>query len=119
MKIVLLILLTHFVADFIFQTDKQAINKSTSNLWLTKHVLTYMLGLQTFAIIHVIFFLDIQIYTWVVVNGVLHWITDYFTSRLNSYLWKKEMRHWFFVGIGADQMIHYTCLLLSYEMLIK
>lgn len=119
MTTTLLILLTHFVADFIFQTDKQAINKSKSNFWLTQHVFTYSLGLWIYAAANWAWFHNSNIIYWVVLNALLHWITDYITSRINSYLWRKEMRHWFFVGIGADQMIHYTCLLLTYEALIK
>jgi len=110
---VLLILLAHFVADFIFQTDKQALNKCKSNWWLTSHVAAYTSIIMFFGIF--IFGLIPVIILWAFVNGVLHWITDYFTSRANAYFWKAEKRHWFFVGIGADQLIHYTCLLLTYE----
>ena len=118
MTIIILILFTHFIADFIFQTDKQAINKSVSNIWLTKHILTYTLGLFVFAVGHFFIYHKIEILYWVLLNGVFHWIIDYITSRVNSYLWKREMRHWFFVGVGADQFIHYVCLLLTYQILI-
>lgn len=112
---ILLILFVHFVADFILQTDEMAINKSKSNQWLTIHVAAYMAGF----ILMTVWFIESQYWLhWILLNGALHWITDYFTSRLNSYLWKKEMRHWFFVGIGADQFIHYACLLISYQLLI-
>lgn len=117
MTTTLLILLTHFVADFIFQTDKQAINKSSSNYWLTVHVATYGIGLAIFAQLWI--GTTLPALYWILSNVALHWCTDFVTSRINSYLWRKEMRHWFFVGIGADQMIHYTCLLLTYDALIK
>ncbi len=112
---ILLILFAHFISDFVLQSDKMAINKSKSNYWLTIHVLNYGCGLFVFSQ----FILnpkDVLIYTFI--NMALHLITDYFTSRLNSYLWRKEMRYWFFVGIGADQLIHYTCLLLTYKWLL-
>lgn len=48
---VLSILLTHFVADFIFQTDKQATSKSSSNYWLTMHAISYSAGLAIFALL--------------------------------------------------------------------
>lgn len=119
MTTILLILFAHFVSDFLFQTDKQAINKSTSNWWLTQHVITYTIGLSFFMAGHLAWHHQTEIIYWLLINAGLHWITDYATSRINSYLWRKEMRHWFFVGIGADQFIHYTCLLLTYDALIK
>jgi len=109
---ILLILFAHFVADFICQTDEMAINKSKSNVSLTAHVLAYSLAM---IVILFWFYPGLPIINWLIFNGALHWVTDYFTSRLNAYIWKKEMRHWFFVGIGADQMIHFTCLLLTYK----
>lgn len=116
MTTIILILVTHFVADFIFQTDKQAINKSKSNWWLTAHVASYGVGLSIFITLWVGG--TLQALCWMLVNVALHWVTDYVTSRINAYLWRNEMRHWFFVGIGADQLIHYICLLLTYEAII-
>ena len=119
MLIPFLILVFHFVGDFLCQSDKMAMNKSTSNSYLTLHVLIYtaVIGVLPFAVYAVS---DIMIYWyWVAINGVLHWITDYFTSRLTSYLYKKEMRHWFFVAIGFDQLIHYACLLFSYQLITQ
>lgn len=109
---ILVILFAHFVADFICQTDEMAINKSTSNWWLTYHVVAY-----TIALLILTAWLDVwsrEVILWVLLNGALHWVTDYFTSRLTSKLYQNNKRHWFFVGIGADQFIHYTCLILTF-----
>ncbi len=116
MKIALLILLTHFVADFLLQNDDMALNKSKSNYWLSIHVLVYS---TTFLFLWTLFSPEnaLGIWIWVLINYMLHWLTDYCTSRLTSYLWQKEQRHWFFVAIGFDQLVHYTCLLLTYEWL--
>ena len=103
---ILLVLFVHFVADFILQSDKMAINKSTSMNWLGLHVLVYGLGLC----ILIPFGFSWQ---WVVINTSLHFFTDAITSRISSYLYLKGMRHWFFVCIGVDQLIHYTCLILT------
>lgn len=138
MTIALFIIINHFFADFIFQSSKMATRKSVSNKWLTIHVLVY-----TLAITPIGFYLDYCSYghiivvgwgvgsTWCVVNLVLHWITDYFTSRLTGFLYKKHLQnptsgtflgetwmHWFFVVIGLDQVIHYTCLFVTYQYLI-
>lgn len=115
MKDILLILLSHFVADFIMQSDKQAIEKSKSNYWLTIHVSTYTCTIMLFAWTYLNDATTVIL--WASFNGAAHWIQDYITSRINSRLYKQNKRHWFFVGIGADQLIHYCCLLLSYEYL--
>lgn len=109
----ILILFGHFVGDFLFQTDEMAIKKSYSNEMLTLHVVTYFLGLVMVSVF--IFPLTTAI-AWAFINSVIHWAQDYITSRINSSLYKAEKRHWFFVGIGADQFIHACFLLSSYQL---
>lgn len=91
----------HWLADFVFQTDKMATNKSTSWAWLSSHVLTYTVFLIPFGI------------RFALINGAAHFVTDACTSRITSYLWKKNDRHNFFVVIGIDQAAHLTVLLLT------
>jgi len=91
----------HFLSDFILQTDKMAINKSSSNKWLGIHVLVYSIPLLVFG------------WQFALINCLAHAITDFFSSRATSYLWKKNERHWFFVVIGLDQAIHITCLFMT------
>jgi len=108
MEIMTLILLVwvHFFADFICQTDKMAINKSSSNKWLSIHVGIYALFLIPFGI------------EFALVNFALHFITDYISSRATTALWKAEKRHWFFVVIGADQALHLTALIATYPIFV-
>lgn len=116
LRTVFAILFLHLVGDFFMQTNKMAINKSSSNYWLTVHVSLYMIP---FAIWCLLFFSTLDGLIFVLVNFVAHWITDYFTSRLTAYLYKKERRHDFFVAIGCDQVVHYTCLILTFNYLLK
>ena len=95
----------HFVSDFVLQTDKMAMNKSKSNKWLGIHVLVYSFPFLFFG------------WKFALVTLAFHFVTDYFTSRGTSYLWKKEMRHWFFTLIGFDQAIHLTTLFFTYRFL--
>lgn len=104
---IILIIWMHFIADFILQSDKIAINKSKNNYVLTKHVIIY-----TIPFIILSLFIPLSVY-WIIFNGVAHWITDYITSRWTSYLWKNDERHWFFVVIGLDQSLHMSALLVS------
>lgn len=108
------ILSAHWFADFVMQTDKMAVNKSTSNKWLLSHVLCYSLWL---GILTAWIFPFPQAIAFVALNGMAHAITDYGTSRWTSYLWKKQDRHNFFVVIGLDQLIHTVTLIGTYNWL--
>ena len=107
MKIILLLICIHFFADFILQNDKMALNKSKSNRWLGMHCLIYTLPFILFGI------------EFGLIVGATHFIIDYITSRINSYLWGKGKRHWFFVMIGFDQFLHITTLILFYNYFVK
>jgi len=109
---VVVILWAHFIGDFILQSDYHAVNKSKSNLALFEHVLWY-----SFPLIFAGFIIPVS-FAWLVVNMVLHGAIDYVTSRISSHFWKQEKRHWFFVTIGADQSLHFTCLFVSYIWLV-
>lgn len=101
MENIILLTWLHFFSDFILQSDKMAINKSSSLKWLTIHVTVYIIPFLYFG------------WKFALVNYIAHWTTDFFSSRATTYLWKKEKRHWFFVVIGLDQAIHMTCLFLT------
>lgn len=108
--LVIWILLIHFIGDFVCQTDEMAINKSSSNKWLTIHVFTYTC----------IFIAGTNCnFLFCFATFITHWLTDYCTSRWTSYLWKKEDRHNFFLVIGLDQFIHSVTLIVSGYYLIK
>lgn len=95
----------HTFADFVLQSDKMAINKSSSNRWLALHVGIYAICLVPFGV------------TFALVNFAAHFCTDWVTSRITSRLWKAGERHWFFVVIGIDQALHMSALLLAYGWL--
>ena len=99
LNIIFQILTIHWIADFIWQSDWMAINKSTKVSALLAHVGFYSVGLFI-------------MFGWefALINGVAHFVIDFFSSKATSYLWKKEERHWFFVTIGFDQALHYTVL---------
>jgi hypothetical protein len=110
---VVAILWAHFVGDFILQSDYHATNKSKSNLALFEHVLYYSLPLTLMG-----FLIPVSI-SWIIANAVMHAAVDYVTSRISSRLWQQNKRHWFFVTIGADQSLHFTCLFVSYLWLVN
>lgn len=119
------ILVIHWVADFVMQTDEESKKKSTSWFFLLKHTFTYSIvwmlpacvifGLMNrtettaWYVSHTLFF--------VMITFMSHTVTDYFTSRLNSRLWEKGDVHNFFVSIGFDQILHYIQILLTFYLL--
>lgn len=104
---ILIIVWLHWVADFVFQSDKIALNKSENVLFLGMHSAIYALPfLLLFGIEYCLF------------NFSAHFIIDFISSRITKYYWLKENRHAFFVTIGLDQAIHLTILIVSLGWLV-
>ena len=92
-ELLVLFLVYHFIADFILQTDKIAINKSKDLNVLIAHSALYGIGACWYPMVAVILIIS-------------HFCIDGITSKITSYLWAKDERHWFFVMIGFDQLLH-------------
>jgi hypothetical protein len=125
LSIPLSLLVIHFVADFLLQSNWMALNKSKDWGALSLHCLIYSLCFVWLGFI------------FVAITFLTHFITDAFTSRLTSRLWFIDLavrstinknlkwpffakindrkRHWFFVVIGLDQLIHYATLGITYR----
>ncbi len=111
-----ILLAVHWIADFVCQTHWQASNKSKNNDALARHVLTYTGFLFVAAV--VLFGLEMAL-IFTAINGGLHFITDYFTSRWSSKLYAKQDWHNFFVVIGFDQLIHQSTLAATMTWLAR
>lgn len=111
------LLALHWVADFVLQTHWQATNKSKRNDALLAHVATYTgaLALGSLAL----FGPGLAVAAFVLVNGFLHFGTDWCTSRWSSRLWARQDWHNFFVVIGLDQLIHQATLAGTLWMLLS
>lgn len=107
----LYILSAHWLADFVLQTHWQASNKSKNNVALTLHVSVYT-AVMTVAVSpgYFIGLPPVTLLLWVLINGGLHWCTDWVTSRCSSYFYVKQDWHNFFVVVGFDQFIHQVTL---------
>jgi len=141
LRMVLVLVVAHFVADFVAQTDWQAMNKSKRWDALAVHVSVYSLVVT--ALVGLSGSL-VNLALWGAANAVTHFAQDAITSRINALLWfiretptgetgqvwfggagggsrwvpfsyveHRNTRHWFFVGIGADQMLHYVTLFIT------
>ena len=98
--IVIFIFWFHFASDFLLQDDKMALNKSSSNKWLSIHCIVYGIPFIVFGFISMVLIV------------ISHFVVDYYTSRGTTKLWLADERHWFFCLIGFDQALHLTLLIL-------
>lgn len=114
LTLILVILVAHFVADFVCQSDWMAVNKSTSWSALSVHVGVYGLVLLGITVpVLAQYTTGTHLLLWGVTNVLCHFVQDAVTSRVNAILWKEGERHWFFVGIGADQLLHYVTMFVT------
>lgn len=112
------IILIHWFADFVLQTDKQAKGKSKNWSDLLEHTLGYSTVWLVIGSCLWILYDDIWIGAkFALITFICHTITDYFTSRLNSKLWSEGKVHNFFVSVGFDQVLHYVQLFTTYWLL--
>ncbi len=96
----------HFISDFALQSNWMAINKSNKLSALGLHCFVYS--------ILFIFFFGLK---FAILNGVLHFVIDFTSSKITKYYREKENHHNFFVTIGCDQAIHMSCLIGSMVLL--
>lgn len=103
---VLLVLVLHFVADYLLQSHAVMINKGKHFGTLVFHVILYSLPFF-------IFFGPV----YAVINALIHGVVDFFSSRLNNILCEWKNPKWFYTNIAADQLIHISTLFITYSWL--
>ena len=98
----------HWIADFLCQTRWMAENKSHRIDALSLHVLVYTAVMALPAI--VLLGATESALLFIVVNGALHFATDFVTSRITSALWQRQNIYGFFAVVGLDQFLHQLAL---------
>lgn len=120
---IILLLVAHYVADFICQTNYMAVNKSKSLNPLLLHIFTYSVVLYLL----IVFLVDpSKALIFVVLNGLLHLVIDFCTSKITASL-KAQNKFGsdtipnlgFFSVIGLDQLLHYICLFTTFWYIFK
>ena len=113
--ILCLVMFSHFVGDFVFQSNKMAKSKSTDIGFLLLHVTVYTVVITIvpliFAIVNAASFEMVMYFS--VINFALHFLVDLCSSRVTSYFWNKQSLHNFFVVVGFDQFLHLLCLAMT------
>lgn len=110
-------LIAHYIGDFLFQSQDIATAKSSSNLSLSIHVAIYTATILAFSFL--VDFTSYQRSVLVIYSGLIHFITDYTTSRVTIAAHKKGDMTMFWDTIGFDQFIHIYTLYVLYGMLIS
>jgi hypothetical protein len=109
-EFIVLVLFMHWVFDFVFQTPKMSMQKSSNYGVLCEHAAVYslwglLMGLPFNVAIGFVLFLFLT-----------HMFIDGITSRITSKLYKLQEYHWFFVVIGFDQLLHYATIFLFLDV---
>jgi len=110
-----IVLVAHFVCDFIFQTREIAENKSKDLVFLFVHGLGY--GSQMVAVIAIVGLIFTHVSFLILLtagafNMLAHTAVDFVTSKITSKAYKEEKFHKFFSIIGIDQATHVVTLLV-------
>lgn len=118
---ILMIVVVHWIADFVFQTNEQGRDKGKNNWLLLQHVCYYMLVWVVVITLIILFShgRNLLLCFFPFITFWLHLATDYFTSRLNRKLYNPDNQHNYFVAIGFDQLLHYVQLFTTYWLLTK
>jgi hypothetical protein len=133
MLIALYIVIVHWIADFIFQAEEWANNKSTSDSHLFAHVSMYTMIWGLLGSFLFVSPCDESVFGYCVdlpkfgaflgITFIAHFITDYITSRIvkrrfdDKYYGSPIPNLGAFTVIGFDQVLHYTQLFLAYHFL--
>ena len=101
------ILAAHFIADFVLQARWIGLNKSKNEWVLLLHIAIYTAAMSVMLLpldLPPIFF---------AINAAAHWLTDWCSSRLGGYFFKKNNLYMFWNVIGLDQLAHGAFLLYT------
>ena len=103
-----ILLIGHWIGDFVFQTTWMATNKGHRLDALFAHVLTYSIILIGPAIL--LFGQTELAALFVGTNAALHLVTDFITSKFSSAMYANNNMRGFFVMLGLDQLLHHLAL---------
>ena len=143
-----ILMIGHFVSDFMLQNRWMGENKGKSLKVLTLHVLIYSFSMTIFCVLSQLIVWGHWSYSYDyidIVNGfyfgsaltiffsffIPHFITDFITSKLSGYCYLKYLElkdtndkksqkymYWFWNVIGFDQLIHIISIYWVYSQLM-
>jgi hypothetical protein len=117
--LILYVLTLHYIGDFLLQNRWMAENKCKSLYALGSHVGTYTFTLGVGVAVLAAFKLVIipMLLFYVLLNGVLHFVADFYTSRMTKKYANDGKWYGFFAVLGIDQLFHQICLISTIFLL--
>lgn len=109
---IIILLLIHLIGDLFFQGSKLSRLKASKIPALLEHTGIYTFILTIFSAIW-LSLTPLQSVTFGLVNGVLHFIVDFFTSKLKKKYWSVNEERYFTL-VGIDQFLHIVILFITY-----
>lgn len=118
--IILCLLFTHWIGDFVTQSHWMSINKSKDWNALISHIAVYTgAWMITVGLLGSVLHLELRIVWFIPITMLIHGAVDYYTSRVHSQMYKEEKYHEFFTSIGFDQLVHHVQIFLTFYLLTK
>lgn len=109
------IFVTHYVADFVLQSRWMGENKSKKWAPLLVHLGIYT---SVLTVVAILLFGPVAGLFYGLLNGALHLVTDYISSRMSRAAYEEGNLGKFWLIIGADQLVHKLCLVLTLLLLL-
>ena len=107
----IILIVGHWIGDYGLQTNIIAKEKSRNLKWLLIHIALYT---STLAICSFFILPFDKALRFIVVNGLLHLVTDFATSKMAQKF--QSNQRLYYIIIGFDQMIHFITLLMTLEI---
>lgn len=123
------LLITHFVADFLMQSREMAQKKSSELLWLGLHIRTI-----TWTFFFVTYFggAGWNSIPFTIINSAIHALIDWtiwnwykqgVIKRYPTFEMRRDFKFWedqkFYSTIGLDQLLHVLTIVVLYDWLIR
>ena len=115
-QLIVSLLACHTIWDFSMQSRWMGNNKSKELKPLAAHVLVYGFGLLLWSafVMNGVWSAQTTIY-FISLNMGLHFVTDFFTSKLSRHYFETGQESSFWNTIGIDQWIHAATLIYTLE----
>lgn len=122
LTIILIVLFTHYVSDFIYQTETQFKHKTRIYKLLFKHTLLYSTIFGS--VFEIMVRLDlfgaqepyIALY-FTLITFITHTVVDEFTGKITHKLWRDGYDYKRLLMFGFDQIIHIAILFITIHFL--